>query len=100
MRIVGVVGDVKQGALSTQAEPHLYTAWAQGSDGQVAVNFAGAMRNMRLTLRGQVNPTTLLETVRARIRIIDPALPVTSVQTMTDIVRKSAAVPRFNALLL
>jgi putative ABC transport system permease protein len=100
MRIVGVVGDVKQGPLNTQTEPHLYTAWAQGSDGQVAENVAGAMRNLRITLRSQVEPTTLIETVRSRIRAIDPALPVTSVQTMTEVVKKSAAVPRFNALLL
>ena len=45
-------------------------------------------------------PTALIDTVRTRIRAIDPALPVTSVQTMREIVERSAAVPRFNALLI
>src|SRR4029450_5853005 len=45
-------------------------------------------------------PAVFTDTVRARIRAIDPALPVTSVQTMREIVSRSAAVPRFNALLV
>jgi putative ABC transport system permease protein len=100
MRIVGVVGDVKQGALNTETVPHTYTPWVQVSDGMIAENVTGIMRSLRVALRGEVEPTALTETVRPRIRAIDPALPVTSVQTMSEIVKRSAAVPRFNALLV
>jgi ABC-type antimicrobial peptide transport system permease subunit len=51
-------------------------------------------------LRSEIEPTALTDTVRGRIRAIDPALPVTAVQTMREIVQRSAAVPRFNALLI
>jgi predicted permease len=100
MRIVGVVGDVKQGALNTETIPQTYTPWVQASDGMIAENVVGIMRSLRLALRSEVQPTAIIDTVRARIRAIDPALPVTSVQTMSEIVERSAAVPRFNALLV
>ena len=100
MRIVGVVGDVKQGPLNTETVAHTYTPWVQVSDAMIADNVVGIMRSLRMALRSEVEPTALADTVRARIRAIDPALPVTSVQTMSEIVSRSAAVPRFNALLV
>jgi putative ABC transport system permease protein len=100
MRIVGVVGDVKQGALNTETVPQIYTPWVQVSDVMIADNVVGIMRSLRVALRAEVEPTALTDTVRARIRAIDAALPVTSVQTMSEIVTRSAAVPRFNALLV
>jgi ABC-type antimicrobial peptide transport system permease subunit len=100
MRIVGVVGDVKQGALNTETISQTYVPWMQVSDGMIADNVVGIMRSLRVALRGEVEPTALTDTVRARIRAIDSALPVTSVQTMSEIVERSTAVPRFNALLV
>jgi putative ABC transport system permease protein len=100
MRIVGVVGDVKQGPLNTETVPQIYTPWVQGSDFLIAENTVGVLRSLRVALRGEVEPTALTDSVRARIRAIDPALPVSSVQTMSEIVSRSAAVPRFNALLV
>jgi putative ABC transport system permease protein len=100
MRIVGVVGDVKQGALNTETVPQIYTPWVQVADGMIADNVVGIMRSLRVALRSEVEPTALIGTVRSRIRAIDSALPATSVQTMSEIVERSAAVPRFNALLV
>ena len=100
MRIVGIVGDVKQGPLNTKTDGHIYTPWVQGPDALIADNVAGVMRSLRFTLRSEADPTALVETVRNRMRAIDPALPLASVQTMNEIVSRSAAVPRFNALLV
>jgi putative ABC transport system permease protein len=72
----------------------------QVSDGMIADNVVGIMRSLRVALRGEVEPAALADTVRARIRAIDSALPVSSVQTMSEIVKRSTAVPRFNALLV
>ena len=99
MRIVGVVGDVKQGALNTETVPHTYTPWLQVSDAMMADNIVAMMRSLRIAVRGEVEPGALAGP-RARIRALDPALPVASVQTMKEIVSRSAAVPRFNALLV
>jgi putative ABC transport system permease protein len=100
MRVVGVVGDVKQGALNTETVPHTYTPWLQVSDAMMADNIVGMMRSLRTAVRGELEPGALAGAVRARIRALDPALPVASVQTMDEVVSRSAAVPRFNALLL
>jgi len=91
---------VKQGALNTETISQTYVAWSQVSDPMIADNVVGIMRSLRVVLRGEVEPTALIDTVRMRVRAIDPALPVTAVQTMSEIVERSAAVPRFNALLI
>lgn len=100
MRIVGVVGDVKQGALNTEIVPHTYTPWVQVSDAMMAESNVGVMRSLRVAVRGDVEAGALASTVRARVRALDPALPVTLMQTMNEIVSRSAAVPRFNAVLV
>ena len=100
MRIVGVVGDVKHGPLNSETIPQTYTPWVQVSDGMIAENVLGIFRSQRVALRSDVEPTALADTVRKRIRALDPALPVTSVLTMDEIVQRSAAVERFNAVLV
>lgn len=68
MRIVGVVGDVKQGALNTEPVPHTYTPWQQVSDAMMADNIVGMMRSLRIAVRGEVEPGALAGTARAHSR--------------------------------
>ncbi len=100
MRIIGVVGDVKQGPLDTETVPQVYTAWSQVDDRMLGENVQGIYRSLRLVVKTQLEPSTMASTVHQAVRAIDPALPVTAVQTMTDVVRTSAATPRFNTLLV
>ena len=67
MRIVGVVGDVKQGPLNTKTEGHIYTPWVQGSDAMIADNVVGAMRSLHFTLGSELDPVAMVDTVRRRI---------------------------------
>ena len=100
MRIIGVVGDVKQGALDTETLPELYSPWLQIDDRMLGENVIGIFRSMRLVVKTQLDPSAMASTIHREVRAIDPALPVTAVQTMTDVVRTSAATPRFNTLLV
>jgi putative ABC transport system permease protein len=100
MRIIGVVGDVKQGALDTETVPQIYTAWLQASDRMLGDNVAGVFRSLRLVVKTQLEPSVMAKTIQQEVRTLDPALPVTAVQTMADVVRTSAATPRFNTLLV
>jgi putative ABC transport system permease protein len=100
MRIVGVVGDVKQGPLNTETVPQVYTAWDQVSDGTMAENVMGIMRSLRIAIRTNVEPSSVAAVVRQQIRGIDPALPVMAVRTMEEVVETSTAVQRFNMLLV
>ena len=84
MRIVGVVGDVKQGPLNTETVPQTYIPWLQVPDQMLGENVVGQMRSMRLLIRSE----------------LDPALPVTAVQTMEEVVRASTASQRFNTMLI
>jgi predicted permease len=100
MRIVGVVGDVKQGPLESDVVPQVYTAWLQAPDYQVADATAGVFRSMRLVLRSQTDPAAMLRTVREEIKAIDPALPVTNAMTMEEMIRTSTGAQRFNTMLV
>ena len=100
MRIVGVVGDVKQGPLESDVVPQVYTAWLQAPDFLVADANAGVFRAMRIVLRSQTDPDAMLRTVREEITAIDPALPVTNAMTMEEVVRMSTAAQRFNTMLV
>jgi len=100
MRIIGVVGDVKQGPLDTETVPQVYTAWSQLDDRMLGDNVVGIFRSLRLVVKTPLEPTAMTSTILKQVRAVDPALPVTAVQTMADVVRTSAATPRFNTLLV
>ena len=100
MRIVGVVGDVKQGALDTPTEPQAYIPWLQVPDQSLGDNIVGQMRGLRLTIRTDMEPSGLASLVRQEIRALDPALPVMAVRTMDEIVRASTGPQRFNTVVI
>ena len=100
MRVVGVVTDVKQGTLNSETTPQTYTPWLQVSDGMLGENVLGIFRGMKITVRAAVKPEALISSIREQVRALDPALPVTGVQTMEEFVQTSAGPQRFNAVLL
>ena len=100
MRIVGIVADVKQGPLNTETMPQTYVPWLQVSDGMVAENIVGMLRSLKLAVRTATEPAAMASSVRQQIHALDPALPVSAVRTMEEVVRTSTAVERFNAMLL
>ena len=87
--IVGVVGDVKNTGLSTEAEPAIYFHQAQF-----------AYRSMNVVLRSQSSPELALSAVRQEIWRLDPGLPISDVQTMGDRTAALIAQPRFSMVLL
>jgi len=100
MRVVGVIGDIKQAGLARPTEPQTWQPWSQVADDEVANNPTGIFRSLQLMVRSSVPPASLVPAIRAEVRQLDNALPVTGVQTLDDIVGASAATQRFNAALL
>jgi predicted permease len=100
MRIVGVIGDVKQAGLARAAEVQTWQPWSQVPAGMVANNPTGIFRSLKLMVRASVPPTSLVAGIRQEVSRLDPALPLTGVQTLDEIVGASAASQRFNATLL
>ena len=100
MRVIGVVGDVKQGPLDTETVPQLYTPWLQVDNQMLGESVIGIFRSLRLVVKTPLEPSAMASAIHREVRALDPALPVTAVQTMADVVRTSAATPRFNTLLV
>jgi putative ABC transport system permease protein len=55
---------------------------------------------MYLAVRTQRDPMSLVSSIRAEIRRLDPALPVAEIRTMEQVVYESVGQPRFVAFLV
>jgi predicted permease len=88
--IVGIVGDVKQGALDAATVPHTYEPYAQ----------LGPSISLRVAVRGEGDPSTLAANLRAAVWGLDRQLALGSVRTMNDVISRSTASRRFNLALL
>jgi putative ABC transport system permease protein len=87
--VVGVAADVKNKGLAQDTQAQLYLPFAQLSWG-----------NMNLLVRTVVPPQNMVQGVRAQVAAIDPDQPVTSIQTVDELMDGSRAQPRFTMLLL
>lgn len=87
--IVGVVGDIKEGALDKDPEPAIY--WTHPRE-----PYSG----MALVVRTSNDARRFSTAVQKEIRGLDPEQPIADVRTMEQVVAKSIARPRFNTLLL
>jgi putative ABC transport system permease protein len=79
--VVGVVGNVRFRGLERQSEPQVYLSSQQVPDGAITYYTPKA-----LALRTTVPPAGLASAVRDVIRRADPKLPITEVQTLSDMV--------------
>jgi ABC-type antimicrobial peptide transport system permease subunit len=55
---------------------------------------------MTLTIATEGDPYRFVEPVRARIRALDPTMPVSEIRTVDEVVAASIAQPRFGMILL
>lgn len=94
--VIGVVGDVQEYGLDQTPPRMVYVAQAQQSDGMTR-----AVSNWFLTNWVIKTSQPLAEPVARRIiAAIDPALPVVSVRTMTDVIGGWLSPRRFVATVL
>jgi predicted permease len=91
--VVGVVGNAKLSGLEAPVDPAIYVPIAQNT-------WPHALRTSALVVRTQADPQSLTAALRQELRAIDPALPITQVRTMAEIVNESLAPRRFNMALL
>jgi putative ABC transport system permease protein len=87
--IIGVVGDVKEGAVDKEPTPTVYYVHAHMATGQ-----------MVFVVRASGDPRSLAEPARRVIRGLDGAQPVAEIEVMETIVRETFSRQRFSALLL
>ena len=83
LQVIGVVGDVRHRGLDADPLPQLYL-----SDQQFP------RRQMTLVVEAAGEPSVLSPAIRAAVAAEDPALPVSSIQTMESLIAGSLATPR------
>jgi putative ABC transport system permease protein len=90
--VVGVVGDVKEEGLSSDAPLNVYLTYAQGP-----IFFAS---QMTFVVRTESTPLSVIGAVREAVQSIDPEIPIFDTASMDDLISKSVAQPRFDSILL
>lgn len=91
LTIVGVVGDVKQGALDAPTIQHTYESYEQHNIPGNAMNVA---------VRAAANPAGLASALRAAVWGLDRQLAVAQIRTMDELIGESTAPRRFNLYLV
>ncbi len=87
--VVGVVVDTRQYGLRGDVTAQFYQPHAQEP-------FSG----MTLVVRTDADPAAVTPALREAVRAIDPAVPVSQVRTLEDILGQATAPERFSMLLL
>lgn len=87
--VVGIAADIKNRGLAQDTQAQIYLPFPQLPWGR-----------MNLLVRTAVPPLSMTSAVRAPISSVDPDQPVTSIQTVDDLMDNSRAQPRFITLLL
>jgi predicted permease len=91
--IVGVVGDVKQHGLASQAPLAIYLPYSQGPRPFL-------LSSMTVVARTAGNPANFVEVIRRDIQSVDPDMPVFDVTSMEDLISQSVSSPRVNSILV
>ncbi len=89
LTVVGVVGDVKQGALDVKTTPHVYQPYLQNPN-----------RAMKVAIRASGDPASLASALRAAVWALDSQLAIAQIRTMDQVISESTSARRFNLLLL
>ena len=101
IRIVGVVGDVKQGALDQPAVPEMYEPLSQAAEGLGSLaEMIGVVGGMDVVIRTDRDPGQLAASLERIIHQLDPLLAVSDMHTMDEIVAATESSRRFNTAIL
>jgi predicted permease len=101
MTIVGVVGDIKQGALDQPTVPEMYEPLSQAA---VDLGEYGAMigvaGTMNVVVRTAGDPATLGTDFTQVVRRLDPLLAISGMHTMNEVIAATESSREFNTVLL
>jgi ABC-type antimicrobial peptide transport system permease subunit len=88
LRVVGVVGTVKQRGLAAQDVPMMYLSLAQWPENEVVV-----------AVRGSGSPASLAPLVRRVVRSLDSTAPVSGVSVLSERMIQTVSLTRFATFL-
>ncbi len=91
MRVIGVVGNVKNRGLTNPTSPEILGLFRQLPDFNFGFKF--------ILARTTVEPTSMIPALREQLGQVDPDLPLASPTTVEEIMSVQAGNSRFNAIL-
>jgi putative ABC transport system permease protein len=97
-QIIGVVADVRDGALNRDPRPNMYVPSAQITDGENAL--ASQIIPWAWVIRTRVPPKSLSSAIQNELREASGGLPVAAIRTMEETISRSTAPENFNMLVL
>jgi putative ABC transport system permease protein len=97
-QIIGVVGDVRDGALNRDPRPNMYVLPAHNTDGENAL--VSQIAPWAWVIRTRVPPMSLSSAIQAQLRDATGGLPVSNIRTMEETISRSTATQNFNMLVL
>jgi putative ABC transport system permease protein len=102
MTVVGEVADVKLSSPDDPTNEQFFTPVDQEEDAAGSLASPGDLNGNGgyIVLRSALSPEQMENALRTTVRSIDPQLPLTQVQTMTQAVSESEAPRRFNTVLI
>jgi putative ABC transport system permease protein len=96
-QIIGIVGDVRNGSLSSEPGPIMYVPQAQLPDAANALNVG--LTPVAWVVRTQVQPQSVSQLIQEQLRQAS-GLPVSQVRTMNEVVSLSTSRQQFNMWLM
>jgi putative ABC transport system permease protein len=90
--IVGVVANLKHSSMREKPEPEMFAPYTQ--------HVWPSMSIMQIVLRTRSAPDTIIGGIRAALHVLDPALPLANITTLTELTAETMAQDRFSMLLL
>jgi predicted lysophospholipase L1 biosynthesis ABC-type transport system permease subunit len=96
-QIIGVVGDIRDGGLNNDPGPMMYIPQAQVPDKANALNVS--LTPVAWVVRTKVPPRTVSTAVEEQLRQAS-GLPVSNIQTMSEVVSTSTSRQKFNMWLM
>ena len=99
--VVGVVGDIKQGALDQPTVAQMYEPVSQGAAalGPMA-EMLGVVGHRNVVLRTAEDTASLIPSLERIVHQLDPMLVVSQAHTMDEIVAATESSRRFNTVIL
>ena len=85
LTVIGVAGDVVDGPPGSDPPIHVYVPYAQATDALLTSPVVDLGRRMMIGIRGDQDAVTYTSTVRAIVAELDPALPLSDVQTVEQL---------------
>ena len=97
--VIGVAGDVVEGTPGSEPVIHVYVPYTELPDAALASPIVG-LRRFVIAVNGAGDPGALAGPARATMAGLDPALPVSQIQTIAQLERDRSAPQRFSALVV